>query len=196
MSQFFSAAYGDACLFTYDEMMETLRKYAQINIIKSTDTKEREDEVVSELEDEVNSYCCMLIRADHIGEISHDDLQKKPEGNRLGFRAFSPVTDDNIEGIYFTPLFRADGRLNIAETDENDKVTEYEEGDWLEDIRALYAYAIYSDKNRSSFKTFIENPYPTVESFIDEFKTKLGPYLPGDFDIKKHLGHISFAEYA
>lgn len=199
MSQFFSAAYGDACLLTGDEMKTFLKNYIRKNKLieaesEDFDEDELEESILDELYDSIFCRDIALIRGNCIGKADHYAVNRRSLNSPFAFSGIQFINDDNIEGAYFTPLFRKDGSLNICEKQSDGTIAKYPEGDWVEGSK--YEFAIFSDKSRTSNETFLENPYPTVESFVDEFQQKLGAYLPDGFDLKSRLGHVMYAEYA
>ncbi len=47
----------------------------------------------------------------------------------------------------------------------------------------------------NSVKAFDEKPYASYQDFVQEFRDKVGSYLPEDFDWNVHLGYLSYAAW-
>lgn len=61
--------------------------------------------------------------------------------------------------------------------------------DWLksDDYNEDYIYYIPTNRCPTLFKA----AYKNMEELIDEFKEKIGKYLPSDFDYKNNIRHIT-----
>lgn len=71
--------------------------------------------------------------------------------------------------------------------------------------RSVYMTETLSDENSIIIYTekstlpqaFLQNEsYHSVDEIIEEFKTKLGVYLPENFDYQSHIGYVKLALYA
>ena len=177
---YYAACYGDGCILDQNEFEALMQNYQKTHNIP--------DEEQEDLMDCVSCESANLIRSQY--------ADTDTDGTKLPFDhtfEISSITDDSASGVFFTPFIRSNSdELNITKV-ENGKIVESQE---CQGIDTETVYFIYSDKSRVSAKTFIENPYPSFEDFVNEFKNKIEKYLPEDFDLKHHLGHISYALFA
>ena len=70
--------------------------------------------------------------------------------------------------------------------------------DWdaNENMPSNNVYVLDSDKAIDGMECFDKKAYESYEEFINEFKEKLEPFLPQDFDWDAHIGIYSYACYA
>lgn len=54
------------------------------------------------------------------------------------------------------------------------------------------AFVLWSDRLLDGPSSFTEMPYKSYGEFVQEFKDKIGSYVPEDFDWDAHLGRIVF----
>lgn len=106
------------------------------------------------------------------------------------------LSDDDVAGVTFFPFYRSDGRENVTEKKEDGK-WEYLESNYpIWDLNEDRCYFLFSDKDMNSVKAFDEKPYASYQDFVQEFKNKIGGYLPENFDWDAHLGNLTYAAYA
>lgn len=55
---------------------------------------------------------------------------------------------------------------------------------------------IYADKTTSAWQIFKDGFYSSIDDVVDEFKAKVGDYLPKDFDYERYIGDVSYALWA
>lgn len=58
-----------------------------------------------------------------------------------------------------------------------------------------YSYDVIVYVQASCYPTLFKKAYNNMDELIDEFKGKLGQYLPEDFDYKSRICHISGTYY-
>lgn len=174
---------GSALVLTCQEFGSMMDKYSTLNPVHA-----------EHVEDEYcNIYDCD--RADLIrGAFAGQDLSgrdpDRPENEGLYFHPVKISTDD-CEGGTLVPFYRG-GEKNVP-------VLDGEGGLRKEPVYTVYTddvWAFFSDKSLDGVSAFDEKPYPSYQAFVDEFKAKLGAYLPQDFDWDAHLGRFSYACYA
>lgn len=104
---------------------------------------------------------------------------KAPGGNT--FSLF--CADDNCtEGFRLIP-YHVNGKPN-------------EDWDSNEDLPSNNVYVLNADKAIDGMECFDKKAYESYEEFVNEFKGKLEPFLPSDFDWDAHIGIYSYACYA
>lgn len=106
------------------------------------------------------------------------------------------LNDADTDGVIFYPFYRPDGRKNIVQQLENDDMELCECTHPIWDSENDRCYFLSSDKDMSGVNAFDEKPYASYQEFVQEFKDKVGAYLPDDFDWDEHLGNIYYAAYA
>lgn len=178
MSQFWTGYYGTGLMLSQNEFIEMLKKYVKENI--------RRGNRVCDLE-EINAYVYDGEAEFYVNE--YDFIRSDGSGSFY----VSEYTSDTYEGFFFSPFF-VNGKANVTYKDEN--------GDWQESIDEFIeieydpVYLIFSDKDFISPMVFTEKPYDSYKDFKDEFRCKIGTYLPEDFDWDSHLGSFRCACFA
>lgn len=124
-------------------------------------------------------------------EIEEEELREYPFKCSNGDGEFYVVdiTDDDTDGSYFIP-FMYEGKLNTSK---------YQGGNGVFGISMRSEtplYVIFSDKQLGGPESFEKRPYNSYDEFVQEFKDKIGSYLPDNFDWDSHLGNFSYAQYA
>lgn len=67
-------------------------------------------------------------------------------------------------------------------------------GGWFNmETKSLF---IYAGKNTSAYQLFEHGFYSSKEEVVDEFKQKVGDYLPKDFNYEHYIGDVSYASWA
>lgn len=66
--------------------------------------------------------------------------------------------------------------------------------DWI-DLRSETSYMVFCDRDLDGPMSFVKKPYDSYEDFVDEFRRKMGQYLPEDFDWDAHIGRINYSAY-
>ena len=52
-----------------------------------------------------------------------------------------------------------------------------------------------NDRDLDGPMSFVRKPYDSYEDFVDEFRRKMGQYLPEDFDWDAHIGRFNYSAY-
>ena len=178
MSQFWTGYHGTGLILSQAEFIEMLEKYVRENIKRGNKVYDLE---------EINAYV-------HDGEAEFDVDEYdfiRSEGN--GNFYVSEYTSDTYEGFFFSPFF-VDGKENISLSEAGEEYREFVDQEI--DIEDEPVYFIFADKDLNSPKVFAEKPYDSYEGFKAEFKSKMGDYLPDDFDWDAHLGNFRVAAFA
>lgn len=118
--------------------------------------------------------------------LDEEDVFTIPE--REIFFFVTDVNTDYADGMYFIPFKCPDGSFNVLDKCETDDYISYA---W----REPGVYALFSEHAMDSAEAFIQNPYPTYEDLVQEFKNKLIGLVPDDFNWDAHIGRFSYATY-
>ena len=100
--------------------------------------------------------------------------------------------DDIYDGMRFMP-YRVNSKFNvpyITAGEEKSKNPEFV--DWI-DLRSETSYMVFSDRDLDGPMSFVRKPYDSYEDFVDEFRRKMGQYLPEDFDWDAHIGRFNYS---
>lgn len=96
----------------------------------------------------------------------------------------TPNTSDTYGDIYITRFHKTMNEIVQREMYATEAVSEEN------------SFIIYTEKSTLP-QAFLQNEsYHSVDEIIKEFKTKLGIYLPENFDYQSHIGYVEFALYA
>lgn len=90
--------------------------------------------------------------------------------------------DGCAEGFRLTP-YRVNGKPNT-------------DWDTNEDLPSNNVYVLDADRLIDGMECFDKKAYESYEEFVNEFKDKLEPFLPLDFDWDAHIGIYSYVCYA
>lgn len=102
--------------------------------------------------------------------------------------------DDIYDGMRFMP-YRASGKFNVPYiTAGKEKSRNPEFVDWI-DLRAETSYMVFCDRDLDGPMSFVRKPYDSYEDFVDEFRRKMGQYLPKDFNWDEHIGRFNYSAY-
>lgn len=105
------------------------------------------------------------------------------------------IPDDDIyDGMRFMP-YRVNGKFNVPYVivgEEKSKNPEFV--DWI-DLRSETSYMVFCDRDLDGPMSFVRRPYDSYEDFVDEFRRKMGQYLPEDFDWDAHIGRFNYSAY-
>lgn len=102
--------------------------------------------------------------------------------------------DDIYDGMRFMP-YRVNGKFNVPYiTAGKEKSRNPEFVDWI-DLRAETSYMVFCDRDLDGPMSFVRKPYDSYEDFVDEFRRKMGQYLPKDFNWDEHIGRFNYSAY-
>ena len=99
------------------------------------------------------------------------------DGDRSKMFNAQIYTEDNYEGLYFISA--------CPGTDINEQLEWRKPVLFVQSEKALFSRGVLEGKF-----------YPDYQILEDEFKEKIGTYLPPDFDWKKSIGDLGYACYA
>lgn len=103
-------------------------------------------------------------------------------------------SDDIYDGMRFMP-YCVNGKLNVPYiTVGEDKIENPEFVDWI-DLRSEASYMVFCDIPLDGPLSFVKKPYDSYEDFVNEFRRKMGQYLPKDFDWDSHIGRFNYSAY-
>lgn len=97
-------------------------------------------------------------------------------------------TPDSGEGFY-AQIYSDDPFYNTASIYHLSDLNE-----WHEDLEMPFIF-VESDKSLVTKNILEGKYYKTKEEIIDEFKAKLGRYLPDDFDYEENIGDVEYAVF-
>ena len=95
---------------------------------------------------------------------------------------------DSGEGFY-AQIYSDDPFYNTASIFHLSDLNE-----WHEDLEMPFIL-VESDKSLVTKNILEGKYYKTKEEIIDEFKAKLGRYLPDDFDYEENIGDVEYAVF-
>ena len=102
--------------------------------------------------------------------------------------------DDIYDGMRFMP-YRVNGKFNVPYVIVGEEKSENPEFvNWI-DLRSETSYMVFCDRDLDGPMSFVRRPYDSYEDFVDEFRRKMGQYLPEDFDWDEHIGRFNYSAY-
>lgn len=102
--------------------------------------------------------------------------------------------DDIYDGMRFMP-YRVNGKFNVPYVIVGEEKSENPEFvNWI-DLRSETSYMVFCDRDLDGPMSFVRRPYDSYEDFVDEFRRKMGQYLPEDFDWDAHIGRFNYSAY-
>lgn len=114
------------------------------------------------------------------GDIGIEEVKFTKPGTDETFE-FSVADDGCCEGFRLWP-YRIDGKTNKK--------------GHAADIPMVNIYFLNAERQLDGMNCFDEQPYPSYDAFVQEFKDKLSAYLPENFDWDAHIGLYSYACFA
>lgn len=195
MSEWNAGYYGSGLRLNEEEFMSFFKRYLALNpkelkmAIKyfapgATCDQEEAFELTAEADQD-----CGYVPSNLAGtEIAMDPESEK----RFGIVR---IPDDDIyDGMRFMP-YRVNGKFNVPYVivgEEKSKNPEFV--DWI-DLRSETSYMVFCDRDLDGPMSFVRRPYDSYEDFVDEFRRKMGQYLPEDFDWDAHIGRFNYSAY-
>lgn len=151
---------------------------------------------IEEVMEDYGIDCTRFIMSQYAGE-SMPGLQDDTDGRYdEKFTYFDELSNDNVDGATFWPFYKPDGSMNLNQMTEDGKWESALQSHPIWDSEADVCYVIESDEDMCSPQAFESKPYNSYQDFVQEFKNKIGGYLPEDFDWDAHLGYLAYAAYA
>ena len=195
MSEWNAGYYGSGLRLNEEEFMSFFKRYLALNPKElkmaieyfapgATCDQEEAFELTAEADQD-----CGYVPSNLAGtEIAMDPESEK----RFGIVR---IPDDYIyDGMRFMP-YRVNGKFNVPYVivgEEKSKNPEFV--DWI-DLRSETSYMVFCDRDLDGPMSFVRRPYDSYEDFVDEFRRKMGQYLPEDFDWDAHIGRFNYSAY-
>lgn len=195
MSEWNAGYYGSGLRLNEEEFMSFFKRYLALNpkelkmaieyfAPEATCDQEEAFELTAEADQD-----CGYVPSNLAGtEIAMDPESEK----RFGIVR---IPDDDIyDGMRFMP-YRVNGKFNVPYVivgEEKSKNPEFV--DWI-DLRSETSYMVFCDRDLDGPMSFVRRPYDSYEDFVDEFRRKMGQYLPEDFDWDAHIGRFNYSAY-
>ncbi len=128
-----------------------------------------------------------------LSNLAGTEIAMDPESEKR-FGIVRIPADDIYDGMRFMP-YRASGKFNVPYiTAGKEKNKNPEFVDWI-DLRSETSYMVFCDRDLDGPMSFVKQPYDSYEDFADEFRRKMGQYLPEDFDWDAHIGRFNYSAY-
>lgn len=195
MSEWNAGYYGSGLRLNEEEFMSFFKRYLALNpkelkmameyfaTVATCDQEEAFELTAEAVQD------CGYVPSNLAGtEIAMDPESEK----RFGIVKIQ--NDDIYDGMRFMP-YRVNGKFNvpyITAGEEKSKNPEFV--DWI-DLRSETSYMVFCDRDLDGPMSFVRRPYDSYEDFVDEFRCKMGQYLPKDFDWDAHIGRFNYSAY-
>lgn len=195
MSEWNAGYYGSGLRLNEEEFMSFFKRYLALNpkelkmameyfaTVATYDPEEAFELTAEAVQD------CGYVPSNLAGtEITMDPESEK----RFGIVKIQ--NDDIYDGMRFMP-YRVNGKFNvpyITAGEEKSKNPEFV--DWI-DLRSETSYMVFCDRDLDGPMSFVRRPYDSYEDFVDEFRRKMGQYLPEDFNWDAHIGRFNYSAY-
>ena len=193
MSEWNAGYYGSGLRLNEEEFIRFLERYLALNpkepkmameyfVSVATYDPEEAFELTAEAVQD-----CGYIPSNLAGtEIAMDPKSEK----RFGIVRIQ--NDDIYDGMRFMP-YRVNGKFNVPYITAGEEKSENPEFvNWI-DLRSETSYMVFSDRDLDGPMSFVRKPYDSYENFVDEFRRKMGQYLPEDFDWDAHIGRFNYS---
>lgn len=182
MSSYWGACHGDGCFLTRSEYETLIENYIKKNNIQEDDAEIIREDSVDWMPMLSAKYAGKnILSEDMISNLISDTADtSEAEKNNPNLIFHVNYIDSDAEGLAIIPFLDENGNFNK---------------NYMEDT-ANIEYVIWASKNRVLGDAFENPPYASFEDYVREFEDKIGEYMPADFNIKNHLGIISYAIFA
>ena len=195
MSEWNAGYYGSGLRLNEEEFMSFFKRYLALNPKELKMAIEYfapgttcDQEEAFELTAEADQDCGYVP-----SNLAGTEIAMDPESEKR-FGIVRIPDDDIYDGMRFMP-YRVNGKFNvpyITAGEEKSKNPEFV--DWI-DLRSETSYMVFSDRDLDGPMSFVRKPYDSYEDFVDEFRRKMGQYLPKDFDWDAHIGRFNYSAY-
>ena len=193
MSEWNAGYYGSGLRLNEEEFMSFFKRYLALNPKELKMAIEYfapgttcDQEEAFELTAEADQDCGYVP-----SNLAGTEIAMDPESEKR-FGIVRIPDDDIYDGMRFMP-YRVNGKFNvpyITAGEEKSKNPEFV--DWI-DLRSETSYMVFSDRDLDGPMSFVRKPYDSYEDFVDEFRRKIGQYLPKDFDWDAHIGRFNYS---
>lgn len=195
MSEWNAGYYGSGLRLNEEEFMSFFKRYLTLNPKELKMAIEYfapgatcDQEEAFELTAEADQDCGYVP-----SNLAGTEITMDPESEKR-FGIVKIQNDDIYDGMRFMP-YRVNGKFNvpyITAGEEKSKNPEFV--DWI-DLRSETSYMVFCDRDLDGPMSFVRRPYDSYEDFVDEFRRKMGQYLPEDFDWDAHIGRFNYSAY-
>ena len=195
MSEWNAGYYGSGLRLNEEEFMSFFKRYLALNPKELKMAIEYfapgatcDQEEAFELTAEADQDCGYVP-----SNLAGTEIAMDPESEKR-FGIVKIQNDDIYDGMRFMP-YRVNGKFNvpyITAGEEKSKNPEFV--DWI-DLRSETSYMVFCDRDLDGPMSFVRRPYDSYEDFVDEFRCKMGQYLPKDFDWDAHIGRFNYSAY-
>ena len=195
MSEWNAGYYGSGLRLNEEEFMSFFKRYLALNPKELKMAIEYfapgatcDQEEAFELTAEADQDCGYVP-----SNLAGTEIAMDPESEKR-FGIVRIPDDDIYDGMRFMP-YRVNGKFNVPYVivgEEKSKNPEFV--DWI-DLRSETSYMVFCDRDLDGPMSFVRRPYDSYEDFVDEFRRKMGQYLPEDFDWDAHLGRFNYSAY-
>lgn len=195
MSEWNAGYYGSGLRLNEEEFMSFFKRYLALNPKELKMAIEYfapgatcDQEEAFELTAEADQDCGYVP-----SNLAGTEIAMDPESEKR-FGIVRIPDDDIYDGMRFMP-YRVNGKFNVPYVivdEEKSKNPEFV--DWI-DLRSETSYMVFCDRDLDGPMSFVRRPYDSYEDFVDEFRRKMGQYLPEDFDWDAHIGRFNYSAY-
>ena len=195
MSEWNAGYYGSGLRLNEEEFMSFFKRYLALNPKELKMAIEYfapgatcDQEEAFELTAEADQDCGYVP-----SNLAGTEIAMDPESEKR-FGIVRIPDDDIYDGMRFMP-YRVNGKSNVPYVivgEERSKNPEFV--DWI-DLRSETSYMVFCDRDLDGPMSFVRRPYDSYEDFVDEFRRKMGQYLPEDFDWDAHIGRFNYSAY-
>lgn len=195
MSEWNAGYYGSGLRLNEEEFMSFFKRYLALNPKELKMAIEYfapgatcDQEEAFELTAEADQDCGYVP-----SNLAGTEIAMDPESEKR-FGIVRIPDDDIYDGMRFMP-YRVNGKFNVPYVivdEEKSKNPEFV--DWI-DLRSETSYMVFCDRDLDGPMSFVKKPYDSYEDFVDEFRRKMGQYLPEDFDWDAHIGRFNYSAY-
>lgn len=195
MSEWNAGYYGSGLRLNEKEFMSFFKRYLALNPKELKMAIEYfapgatcDQEEAFELTAEADQDCGYVP-----SNLAGTEIAMDPESEKR-FGIVRIPDDDIYDGMRFMP-YRVNGKFNVPYVivgEEKSKNPEFV--DWI-DLRSETSYMVFCDRDLDGPMSFVKKPYDSYEDFVDEFRRKMGQYLPEDFDWDAHIGRFNYSAY-
>ena len=195
MSEWTAGYYGSGLRLNEEEFMSFFKRYLALNPKELKMAIEYfapgatcDQEEAFELTAEADQDCGYVP-----SNLAGTEIAMDPESEKR-FGIVRIPDDDIYDGMRFM-LYRVNGKFNVPYVivgEEKSKNPEFV--DWI-DLRSETSYMVFCDRDLDGPMSFVRRPYDSYEDFVDEFRRKMGQYLPEDFDWDAHIGRFNYSAY-
>lgn len=195
MSEWNAGYYGSGLKLNEEEFMSFFKRYLALNPKELKMAIEYfapgatcDQEEAFELTAEADQDCGYVP-----SNLAGTEIAMDPESEKR-FGIVRIPDDDIYDGMRFMP-YRVNGKFNVPYVivgEEKSKNPEFV--DWI-DLRSETSYMVFCDRDLDGPMSFVRRPYDSYEDFVDEFRRKMGQYLPEDFDWDAHIGRFNYSAY-